>query len=140
MPNAPEAVLDTNVLYAALRSPRGASRLLLEYVLDERLTANLTVPLFLEYEEVLVRKRKEIGITYSEVVTLLAALVRLSRWQKVYYLWRWHVRDPEDAHVLEAAVAAPCRHLVTFNTSDFPGAADLGIEVLTPSAFLEVIH
>jgi predicted nucleic acid-binding protein len=45
-----------------------------------------------------------------------------------------------DTNVLEAAVAASCRYLVTFNTSDFPDAGDLGVDVVTPSEFLQTIH
>ena len=41
-------VLDTNILYAALRSPQGASRVILELIVDQNLTMALTPALFLE--------------------------------------------------------------------------------------------
>ncbi len=54
-----QVVLDTNVLMAALCSRRGASHRLLRLVGDPRWQINLSVPLLLEYEDVL--KRPEAG-------------------------------------------------------------------------------
>ncbi len=48
-------VLDTDVMVAALRSDRGASRQLLLAALNQRFELFLSVPLILEYEEVLTR-------------------------------------------------------------------------------------
>jgi putative PIN family toxin of toxin-antitoxin system len=134
------AVFDTNVVYAALRSSQGASRLLLDQVFDGQLTMHLTVPLLLEYNEVLLRERRAVGVTQSDVVVLLGALAELGQWHEVHYLWRPVVEDPDDAHVLEAATAAGCPNLVTFNTKDFAEAHTLGVDVLRPSDFLERIY
>jgi putative PIN family toxin of toxin-antitoxin system len=60
------AVLDTNVLYAALRSRRGASRRLIDLVLDGAVVAHVSVPLVLEYEEVLLREADALGVTPRE--------------------------------------------------------------------------
>jgi len=48
-------VLDTNVMVAALRSDRGASRQLLLAALDRHFELLLSVPLIPEYEAVLTR-------------------------------------------------------------------------------------
>jgi len=48
-------VLDTDVMVAALRSDRGASRQLLLAALDRQFELLLSVPLILEYEAVLTR-------------------------------------------------------------------------------------
>jgi len=120
------AVFGTNVVYAALRSAQGASRLLLDQVLGGRLTMHLTVPLLLEYNEVLLRERQAIGVTHSDVVVVLGALAEVGQWHEVHYLWRPVVEDPDDAHVLEAATAAGCPNLVTLNTKDFAEARTLG--------------
>ena len=48
-------VLDTNVLVAAVRSPAGASAELLRRVLTRQVPMLCSVPLFIEYEDVLMR-------------------------------------------------------------------------------------
>lgn len=58
-----QVVIDTNVLFAAVRSRRGAFFRLLSLVGDERWQMNLSVPFFLEYEEVL--KRPNAGLTLT---------------------------------------------------------------------------
>jgi predicted nucleic acid-binding protein len=41
--------------------------------------------------------------------------------------------------VLEVAVAGECDFIVTYNGKDFRGAAQFGVQVLTPHHFLEQI-
>ena len=48
-------VLDTDVLVAAVRSNRGASRVLLTAALERRYPVLASVPLMLQYESVLTR-------------------------------------------------------------------------------------
>lgn len=56
-----------------------------------------------------------------------------SRHQRVFYLWRPFLRDPDDDHVLELAVAAGADLIVTYNVRDF-----VGVRVLDPDAFLRI--
>jgi len=56
-----EAVLDTNVPVAGLRSRRGASWRILDLTGREEVQMHVTVPLALEYEEVLLRHREAAG-------------------------------------------------------------------------------
>lgn len=102
-------VIDTNVLYAALRSRRGESRRLLDAVFEGAFTPHVSVPLVPEYEAVLVCEP-----------------------HPLHFRWPVHVRDPGDAHVLNTAVAASCPDLITFNNSDFHQAWSLGVTLLTP--------
>ena len=62
-------VLDTDMLVAALRSDRGASRQLLISALDRRIELLVSVPLMLEYEAVLTRSEhlEASGLTAAEV-------------------------------------------------------------------------
>lgn len=50
--------------------------------------------------------------------------------------------NPDDVHVLQAALAAEATSLLTFNLADFPadGCRRVGIEVLHPDAFLVRLH
>jgi putative PIN family toxin of toxin-antitoxin system len=54
--SVPDIVIDTNVLIAALRSKRGASSRLLSLVGTQKFEIHDSVPLILEYEEVLQRQ------------------------------------------------------------------------------------
>lgn len=135
----PRVVLDTNVWVSAFRSKRGASRKVIDMVIDGEVTMHLTVPLVAEYEEIFVRERVAMGLSRADVDLLLDLICDLGRHHQVHYLWRWQVSDPEDAHVLEAAVAASRPYLLTFNKQDLKEAVTFGIEVLTPGEFLHVI-
>lgn len=67
---------------------------------------------------------------------MLDYLCHVSHRQPIRFLWRPTLRDPRDELVLELAVAAGCRYLVTFNTKDFEGTDRFGIEVIRPAEFL----
>ena len=64
----PEIVIDTNVLVAGLRSRRGAAFKLLSLVGTGLFGINLSVPLVLEYEEVLLRPESGITLSQSDLV------------------------------------------------------------------------
>ncbi len=62
-----QLVIDTNVIIAALRSKRGASAKLLSLLGTGLFDFHLSVPLVLEYEEVILRQRATLDLTYDEV-------------------------------------------------------------------------
>lgn len=130
-------VLDTNVVVAALRSRRGASFRVLSLVGTGRFETTVSVPLVLEYEEVLTRQSATLGITSEDVAAVLDYLCSASVHQTVFFLWRPRLPDPEDDMMLEAAVAGGCDAIITHNTRDFAGADSFSIRVLTPREFLE---
>ena len=136
---AADAVLDTNVLVAAIRSRRGASWRILDLVRRGEVQMHVTVPLVLEYQEVLLRHRQGAGWSRRETLTFLGLLTGKAQRHKVYYLWRGHAEDPEDAHVLGAAVASEAEFLVTFKTGDLTKARRFGVDLVTPGAFLRTI-
>ncbi len=134
----PQLVIDTNVWVAAFRSRTGASRRVIDRVLEGEFDLHLTVPLLMEYEEIFLRERKAMGLTEEEVENLLAFITALGIRHEVHFLWRWQVADPDDAHVLEAAVTADCTHLVTFNERDLREAEQFGVAVVRPGALLRI--
>jgi len=131
-----QIVLDTNVLYAALRSPRGASYQVLRLLGGNWFTINLSVPLVLEYEDVAKRHVAEWGLSGHDIDVLLDYLCSIANLYEVYYTWRPSLRDPDDEMVLELAVAAGCDAIVTFNKRDFAGSERFGIRLLTPVELL----
>jgi len=135
-----QIVLDTNVLYAGLRSKRGASYKLLEHLNSGKFEINLSVPLVLEYEEVLLRKQSTINFTDKELGQILDYLCRIANLHEVHFLWRPILNDPKDDMILDLAVRANCRHIVTYNTRDFFGVNQFGIQVATAQEFLKEIE
>jgi predicted nucleic acid-binding protein len=100
----------------------------------------ISVPLVLEYEDVLMRQLRELTYTADELRDLLDFVCAHSKPQPIYYLWRPLLPDPQDDLVLEVAVAARCDTIVTFNERDFVGADQFGVGIRTPGAFLREIN
>ncbi len=99
-------VLDTNVVVAGALSPFGASFQLLEMMPQRRFEALLSVPLMLEYEDVLKRDdiRAQHHLSLQEIDTLLNTIAACGTPQAIFFLWRPHLQDPKDDMVLEVAV------------------------------------
>jgi len=130
-------VLDTNVVVAGLRSSRGASHELLRRLRKGELEAALTVPLLLEYEEVLTRERASLGLSIAEIALVVEALAALTLHVATGPSGRPRLVDPGDEHVLHAALAAGAAAIVTHNVRHFRGLESLGLRVLTPKQLLE---
>ncbi len=129
-------VLDTNVVVAGLRSRNGASFRILELVGSGRFEIVVTVPLVLEYEDVLERMARGLGLRHADIDAVLDYLCRVADRRGIFFLWRPILRDPRDDMVLEAAVEAGCDHIVTHNVRDFAGCERFGIRAVTPGRFL----
>jgi putative PIN family toxin of toxin-antitoxin system len=132
-------VIDTNVIVAALRSRRGASYRLVSEIDSGRFEVCVSVPLILEYEAVLVRQSRALGLNRSDIGDFLDYFCAVARRQDIFYLWRPRLRDASDDMVLEVAVAGGCSHLVTFNQRDFEPGEHLGVRAVTPQGFLRTI-
>ena len=135
----PRIVIDTSVLTSALRSRQGASYRLLSLLGSGKFAVSLSVPLLLEYEQVAKRLMGQMVLAESDIDDVLDYLCQMAGHQRVFYLWRPFLKDPEDDMVLELAVAANCGYVVTFNTRDFAGAEQFGIRIVTPREFLQLI-
>jgi putative PIN family toxin of toxin-antitoxin system len=132
-------VFDTNVLVAATLSPLGASFQLLSFIPERRFELLLSVPVMLEYEEVLKREdmRAQSHLTLEEVDILLDMLAAVGTPCTPFFQWRPQLPDPDDEMLLELAVNGHADAIVTVNTRDFlPAARTFGVEVLRPGEFL----
>jgi putative PIN family toxin of toxin-antitoxin system len=129
-------VLDTNVLVAGLQSRQDASFRLLRLLGTGRFEAAVSVPLVLEYEDVLMRHVKMVDFDEAEIAAVIDYMCAVGRRQRIYFLWRPFLRDPKGDLVLELAVAANCEGIVTFNARDFVGVERFGLWVITPREFL----
>jgi predicted nucleic acid-binding protein len=130
-------VLDTNVLVAAARSRQGASFAIVSAIPSPAFIPCLSVSLYAQWQDVLTRSENlPPGRTAADAMAFLRYLASQSHLQQVHFLWRPHLADADDDMVLELAFAAGCRHIITHNTRDFRGAAELGIDAITPARFL----
>lgn len=130
-------IIDTNVLFAGLYSASGASYKLLSLLVSGEFEIILSTPLLFEYEDVLKRNQLLLNLDSAEIEIILDNLCSLAQFQKVYFLWRPYLSDPKDDMVLELAVAASIKTIVTHNLKDFAGVDKFGVEAITPKAFLE---
>jgi len=136
-------VLDTDVVVAAMRSPRGASAELLRRIDAGKAVMLLSVALALEYEGTctLAEHRLASGLSASEVGQYLDGLIALAEPVRAFFRWRPQLRDPGDELVLEAAVNGQADAIVTFNESHLREArTSFGIKVIRPAEALRRIE
>ena len=135
----PQIVIDTNVIVAGLRSSKGVAFQLLRLVGTERFDIHLSVPLVLEYEDVLLRQLPNLTIDALDIQNFIDFHCAVATHHQIFFLWRPYLRDPKDDMVLELAVKAECDSVVTYNIRDFAGIENFGISAITPVEFLDSI-
>jgi len=133
-------VLDTCVLVAAARSRHGASHALLSRLPEGRFEPAVSVPVFVEYRALLLRPENLLERAPALAEGFLDNLLAMSHLQEIFFLWRPALPDANDDLVLELAVAAECRYIVTHNLRDFRGSEKWGITAVAPSDFLKLIE
>ncbi len=136
-------VLDTDVMVAALRSDRGASRQLLLAALDRQFELLLSVSLMLEYEAVLTRAQHlaACGLSSAEIGRVLDDLAAVARPVRLAFRWRPRLPDPDDDMVLETAINGSASAIVTFNQRDFAKAGkDFNCAIILPATALRQIR
>lgn len=135
MKDLPRIIIDTNVLVSALRSRAGWSFDLISRVGSGQFQHVVTVPLVMEYEDVLHRSGM-VRVPATAVDDLLDYFCTTALRQRVHFLWRPKLPDIKDDMVLEAAVNGQCQYIVSWNVRDFAAAAGLGIQAVSPDVFL----
>jgi len=135
-------MLDTDVIVAAMRSPRGASAELLRRIDQGKATMLLSVALALEYEAkcMLAEHRLPAGLSVAEAGAYIDGLIAMAEPVTSYFRWRPQLHDPGDELVLEAAVNGRAAAIVTFIEKDLREARQsFGIEVIRPGEALKRI-
>jgi len=136
-------LLDTDVVVAAMRSPRGASAELLRRIDHGDATMLLSVALALEYEAqcMLAEHRLAAGLTASEATIFVDGLIAMAEPIQSHFRWRPQLRDPGDELVLEAAVNGRADAIVTFNQKDLRDAErSFAVAVILPVKALRRIR
>ena len=129
-------VIDTNVLFTALNSRRGASYKLVSLLQSERFSIAISVPLIIEYEDVLRRGKLPASITEKDISDFIDFFCHVGKLQEIFFLWRPFLPDPSDDLVLEVAVAGGCDAIITYNKRHFINVDKFGLRILDPKEFL----
>jgi putative PIN family toxin of toxin-antitoxin system len=117
-------VIDTNVFDSALLNQNGAPREVLRLALRGEVQPVFSAALFAEYEDVLARESllARSPLNTAERGALFDALIGVSEWVRIHFLWRPNLPDEADNQVIELAVAAAAKAVVTANLADFARA------------------
>jgi putative PIN family toxin of toxin-antitoxin system len=135
-----QIILDTNIIYAGLRSKQGASYQLLSLIGSNTFEINLSVPLIIEYEDVLKRDQNQLTFSNEQIDKYLDYLCSAGNLHEIFFLWRPILKDPEDDMILELAIKANSQYIITYNKRDFQGAGKFGIKLTTAKEFLQSIN
>ena len=136
-------MLDTVVMVAAIRSRAGASNALLSMALLRRYTLLVSVPLMVEYQDVMSRPEHlhASGLDRQDVEDLLDAIASVAAPVRLAYLWRPAAVDPNDDMVLETAVNGQAAAIVTFNARHLAKPAErFGLAVIRPAEALTILE
>ena|SRR6266478_459441 len=134
------AVMDTNVLVAALRSQHGASFQILQFWRQQRWTLVLSNTVVTEYEEVLRREAASLYLPSEDVGKLLDAFCFLAERRTLTERPLPIATDPDDEAFVHLAVEARARYIITHNVRHLAPARAHGIEVVTPAQFCTILR
>jgi putative PIN family toxin of toxin-antitoxin system len=129
-------VIDTNVLFASLKSSRGASYKLVSLLPSNRFSIVISVPLIIEYEDVLRRGKLPASISEKDISDLIDFFCYVGDHQEIFFLWRPFLPNSSDDLVLEVAVAGSCDAIITYNKRHFKNVEKFGLRILDPKEFL----
>jgi putative PIN family toxin of toxin-antitoxin system len=135
-----DIVLDTNILYSGLYSQEGASFSLLSNIGRGKFNIHISVPLLFEYEEVLKRNQKNLKLSIADIDDVLEYICSVSIPHVLYFSWRPCLSDPNDEMLLELAIAAGVRYIVTYNIRHFKVIRGFNIKPIKPFDFLKILE
>lgn len=134
--------VDTNVIFSALYSHRGASHYILKLILDEKIKLALLPQLYFEYIEILTKKEnlEKLNLSIEEVEDILDLIALLAKKHLIYFLLRPNLIDEDDNIIFECAFASNSEYLITGNIKDFENAElkGFGFKIITPGDFYKL--
>jgi putative PIN family toxin of toxin-antitoxin system len=134
------AVMDTNVLYAGLRSRRGASFQILDALCLRKWRLVLSNTVLTEYEEILKRESAVLNLSSERIDKLLDALCSLADRRQLSESWVPVLTDSDDEALVHLAVEARADYLVSHNVRHLAPARKLGVTLLEPREFLSILR
>lgn len=138
-------VIDTNVIYSALYSSRGASHALLVWLFNQKEQINVvSIPLINEFEDVLTRDeniKKFEKLSVADINSFIDDICNISHKQVINFLWRPFLSDIKDDMVLETAFNAGASYIVTHNINDFKNVNKyFQINIIKPVDLLAILR
>lgn len=135
--------IDTNVIFQAFHSRRGASHQIIRLMRTGDITMAISVPVFQEYRDVLSREenQRQLGLDEKAIDTIMQFIAITGRPTNISYIWRPNLRDEGDNMVVELARASGSEYLITQNIRDFRRDADLrndDLHIVTPAEFMKI--
>ena len=136
--------IDTNVIFSALYSNKGASYSIVTKVIDEKIKLAISPQIYFEYYDVLMREEnlKILNLATKDVEDFLDLIALLSQKHSIYYLLRPNLPDENDNIFMECAFASNSDYLVTSNIKDFRQSELKGFrfKVVTPKELYKIIE
>ena len=133
-------MLDTNVIYAGLRSRTGASFAVLQALWQRKWILVLSNTVLTEYEEILKRESGSLNLSSARIDQFLDALCALAERKNLSGLWIPGLIDPDDESFLRLAVEGGADCLVSHNLRHLAPARQLGVNLLAPRDFLAIMR
>lgn len=121
---------------AAFLRPHGPPARILRLILQGQVEVSVNEAILAEYLEVLVWPKFRLARKHVEAVL---NQLRMTGYPAASYPWPLSLPDPDDLPFLEAAIASGAAALVTGNLRDFPPENCLGIRVVAPAEFIDML-
>ena len=130
-------VLDTNVLVSGLLTPFGSSGDIVRMVFSGELILCIDARILSEYKEVLNRPKFKFDKNKTDI--LIDFIMQYGQVVSGSPL-KCPLPDSDDEPFLEVAIAGNVKTLVTGNKVHYPSSSGEGIEILSPSEFIELMR
>ena len=133
-------VLDTNVVYQALRSSNGASHYIVSLFRERLIDVAISIEVLLEYESVLTRPTtlKDLRLQKRDVQAVLDYIAYFGIQTEIYYRLRPNLPDERDNIFVELALASESKFIITNNIRDYkkPQLKFRQLKIVTPAEFV----
>ncbi len=127
-------VLDTNVFVSGLLTPFGPSGEIVRMVFSGELTLYLDARILAEYKDVL--NRPKFKFNKDHICILLDFIKKYGQFTSSSPLEN-RLLDSDDEPFLEVAIAGKVISIVTGNRKHYPSSVFKGINIFSPSEFIE---
>ncbi len=119
----------------------GASYFILQQVRNRKIQIALSLPVFIEYQDVLKRDEslKDFELQLKDIDKFLRFIAYTGKIFEIYFLLCPNLKDEKDNKIVELAVTSQSNYLITGNIRDFKDA-ELKYEqlkIVTPGEFVK---